>query len=51
LGLSKFVKYQIWAIILVFNNPEFVKEQIRYHCQYEKRTDRLNYLQKLSELG
>lgn len=49
--LSKFVQHQIWAIILFFNNPEIITEQIFYHCRYEKRNDRLNYLQKISELG
>jgi hypothetical protein len=51
LKLSKFVTNHIWAIILFCNNPEMVKEQIFYHCRYEKRYDRLNYLQKISELG
>ena len=49
--LSKFLKNQIWAIILFFNNPEIIKEQIFYHCQYEKRNDRINYLQKIASLG
>lgn len=49
--LTKFMRNQIWAIILFFNNPEILKEQIYYHCLYEKRTDRMNYLQKISSLG
>ena len=49
--LSKFVKNQFWAIILFMNNFEIIEEQIRYHCRYEKRTDRLNYVQQISSLG
>lgn len=49
--LSKFLKNQIWAIILFFDNHEIVKEQIFYHCLYEKRNDRINYLQKIKSLG
>ena len=30
---------------------KIVKEQIKYHCRYEKRSDRMNYLQKISSLG
>ena len=49
--LSKFVKNQFWAIILFMNNFEIIEEQILYHCRYEKRTDRLNYVQQISSLG
>ena len=49
--LSKFVKNQFWAIILFINNFEIIEEQILYHCRYEKRTDRLNYVQQISSLG
>lgn len=49
--LSKFVKNQFWAIILFMNNFEIIEEQILYHCRYEKRTDRLNYVQQISSLS
>jgi len=49
--LSKFVNNQFWAIILFFDNFEIIEEQIRYHCRYEKRTDRLNYSQQISFLA
>jgi len=45
LKLSKFCKDQIWAIMLFFNNPKIIENQILYHCLYEKRNDRVNYLQ------
>jgi hypothetical protein len=51
LKLSKFCKDQIWAVMLFFNNPKIVEKQILYHCQYEKRKDRINYLQQITELG
>lgn len=51
LKLSKFCKDQIWAVMLFFNNPKIVQKQILYHCLYEKRNDRINYLQQITELG
>lgn len=51
LKLSKFCKDQIWAVMLFFNNPKIVEKQILYHCLYEKRNDRINYLQQITELG
>ena len=49
--LSKFIKNQFWAIILFMNNFEIIEEQILYHCLYEKRSDRLNYVQQISSLS
>jgi IS4 transposase len=51
LRLSKFVKSNIWAIILFFNNNKIVEEQIFYHCLYDKRQNRTNYMQKFAALG
>lgn len=51
LKLSNFCKDQIWAIMLFFNNPKVIEKQILYHCLYEKRNDRINYLQQITELG
>ena len=49
--LSKFIKHQFWAILLLINNFEIIEEQILYHCRYEKRSDRLNYVQQISFLS
>lgn len=51
LKLAKFVKNQVWLIILLFNSSEHINDQIYYHCRYEKRNKRTNYLQKISELS
>jgi hypothetical protein len=51
LKLSKFFKEQIWAIVLFFSNPEYVENQIYYHCNYQYRKDQINYCQKKSILG
>jgi len=51
LKLSRFCKDQIWAIMLFFINPKIIEKQILYHCLYEKRNDRVNYLQQITELG
>ncbi|MFQ5825696.1 MAG: IS4 family transposase [bacterium] len=49
--LSKFFREQIWAIILFFQIPEKLEEQIYYHCTYESRQDRQNYAQKTRALS
>jgi len=51
LKLSKFFKEQIWAIVLFFLKPEYLENQILYHCTYESRKDRINYCQKKSALS
>ena len=51
LKLSKFFKEQIWAIVLFFSKPEYLENQIFYHCTYESRQDRINYCQKKSVLS
>jgi hypothetical protein len=51
LRLSKFVRSNIWAIILFYNNNKIVEDQIFYHCLYDKRQNRTNYMQKFAALG
>ena len=46
LKLSKFVKEQIWAIVLFLSKTEYLENQIFYHCTYESRHDQINYWQK-----
>ena len=56
LKLSRFFKDQIWAMVLFFHTSanvtiEKVEEQIFYHCVYESRKNRLNYVQQIVSLG
>lgn len=51
LKLSRSFREQFWAIALYFSRPAILYEQMSYHCTYEKRSDRLNYHQKLLELS
>jgi len=41
----------IFLLDFKFLTPELLWHQIDYHCRYEKRTDRLNFVQKLLALG
>jgi hypothetical protein len=48
--LSKFFKEQLWAIIIYWSQRNLLDDQIYYHCNYEKRKDRLNHPQLLTML-
>jgi hypothetical protein len=49
LKLAQFFTEQLWAI--VSQPAETVLKHIRYHCVYERRTDRRNQIQKMSLLS
>ena len=49
LKLAQFFTEQLWAI--VSQPSETVLKHMRYHCVYERRTDRRNQVQKMSLLG
>jgi hypothetical protein len=51
LKFSRSFREQFWAIAIYFSRPAILYEQMSYHCTYEKRSDRLNYHEKLLELS
>ena len=51
LKFSRSFREQFWAIAIYFSRPAILYEQMSYHCTYEKRSDRLNYHEKLLDLS
>ncbi len=51
LKVCRFFKEQVWAVILFISDPESLEDQIFYHCTYESRKNRVNYVQKISSLS
>jgi hypothetical protein len=49
--VTQFFKEQIWAVVLFFMQPERLEKQIYYHCSYEKRKKKVNYVQTALALG
>ena len=51
LKLSRFFKVQFWAMVLFASQPRIIEQQVLYHCKYESRRKRQNFLQQLARLG
>lgn len=49
--LTKFIKEQIWAVVLLFMQPERFENQILYHCYCEKRKNKIDYAQTAMALS
>lgn len=51
LKFSRSFREQFWAIAIYFSRPTILYDQMSYHCTYEKRSDRLNYHEKVLALS
>ena len=52
--LSQFISCNLWLSVFSLyhsdNMADLIYEQIRYHCLYDSRTDRKNYMEKFTSL-